>query len=287
MPLEAHQASTAARSAPPSCIRATSSRSTGSRGVPAGTPPAALPHCDERAQPSHASLAVRTGIYRPYRIHLQAEAGRRTADRADVILGGDGDDNAGGLDGDDYIDGGTGNDEIGGDRGRDVLIGGPGDDSTPAPPTRTAATAPTPASTANTSSSASSPSSRPARGAHGRLNVDKGRRPDRVAREEKTPVSRKRPWAEGIRARCWPHTCYTGGGDRLTSTIRGAGTVPDHQERPPTALAHGAVKSGDIERVRRDVDQSEARVAHDQKTSAARKERELRRKAKRKQDAKP
>jgi hypothetical protein len=42
-------------------------------------------------------------------------------------------------------------------------------------------------------------------------------------------------------------------------------------------MAHGAVKSGDIERVRRDVDQSEARVAHDKKITAARKEQELRR----------
>ena len=30
--------------------------------------------------------------------------------------------------------------------------------------------------------------------------------------------------------------------------------MPDHQERPPVALAHGATQSGDIERVRRDVD---------------------------------
>ncbi len=61
--------------------------------------------------------------------------------------------------------------------------------------------------------------------------------------------------------------------------------MPDHEERPPTTLAHGAVKSGDIERVRRDVDESEARVAQNQKKSAARKERELRRKGDRKQDA--
>jgi len=54
--------------------------------------------------------------------------------------------------------------------------------------------------------------------------------------------------------------------------------MPDHEERPPSTMAHGAVKSGDIERVRRDVDQSEARVAHDTKITAARKEQELRRK---------
>ena len=60
--------------------------------------------------------------------------------------------------------------------------------------------------------------------------------------------------------------------------------MTDHDERPPGALAHGPVKSGDIERVRRDVDQSDAHVAHDKKTSAARRERELRREAQRRQD---
>ena len=54
--------------------------------------------------------------------------------------------------------------------------------------------------------------------------------------------------------------------------------MPEHKERPPSTMAHGAVKSGDIERVRRGVDQSEARVAHDKKITAARKEQELRRK---------
>jgi hypothetical protein len=60
--------------------------------------------------------------------------------------------------------------------------------------------------------------------------------------------------------------------------------MPDHAERPPNALAHGPVKSGDIERVRRDVDESDARVVHDKKTSAARRERELRREAQRRHD---
>jgi hypothetical protein len=60
--------------------------------------------------------------------------------------------------------------------------------------------------------------------------------------------------------------------------------MTDHEERPPSALAHGPVKSGDIERVRRDVDQSHAHAAHDKKTSAARRERELRREAERGQD---
>jgi multidrug resistance efflux pump len=61
--------------------------------------------------------------------------------------------------------------------------------------------------------------------------------------------------------------------------------MPDHEERPPSTLAHGAVKSGDIERVRRDVDRSEARVSHDKKITAARKEQELRRKDTSEEDA--
>jgi len=63
--------------------------------------------------------------------------------------------------------------------------------------------------------------------------------------------------------------------------------MPDHEERPPSTLAHGAVKSGDIERVRRDVDKSEARVAHDKKIIAARKEEQLRRKNTSEEDAEP
>ena len=61
--------------------------------------------------------------------------------------------------------------------------------------------------------------------------------------------------------------------------------MPDHEERPPSTLAHGAVKSGDIERVRQDVDKSEARVAHDKKITAARKEEQLRRKNPSEEDA--
>ena len=53
--------------------------------------------------------------------------------------------------------------------------------------------------------------------------------------------------------------------------------MTDHDERPPNALARGPVKSDDVERVRRDVDESDARVTHEKKTSAARHERELRR----------
>lgn len=59
--------------------------------------------------------------------------------------------------------------------------------------------------------------------------------------------------------------------------------MTDHEERPPNALAHGPVKSDDVERVRRDVGESGARVAKETKTSAARRERELRREAERRE----
>ena len=52
--------------------------------------------------------------------------------------------------------------------------------------------------------------------------------------------------------------------------------MPDHEERPPTALAHGAAKSSDIERVRRNVDKAEARVTHDGQAATARRRRRLR-----------
>ncbi len=61
--------------------------------------------------------------------------------------------------------------------------------------------------------------------------------------------------------------------------------MTDRDEPPPSALAHGPVKNDDIERVRREVDESGARVAGDIKTSAARRERELRREAERRQDS--
>lgn len=63
--------------------------------------------------------------------------------------------------------------------------------------------------------------------------------------------------------------------------------MPDHDERPPNALAHGPVKSGDIDRVRREVDESDARVTHAKKASAERREQELRREAEPGPDAKP
>ena len=60
--------------------------------------------------------------------------------------------------------------------------------------------------------------------------------------------------------------------------------MPDHQERPAASLAHGSVKSSDIERVRKAVDKSDARALHDDQASAAKREQRLRRRdAKREQ----
>ena len=64
--------------------------------------------------------------------------------------------------------------------------------------------------------------------------------------------------------------------------------MPDHEERPPTALAHGAAKSSDIERVRRNVDEAEVRVTDDAQNSTERRRRRLRdREAQRDEDAQP
>ena len=46
--------------------------------------------------------------------------------------------------------------------------------------------------------------------------------------------------------------------------------MPDHRDKPPTALAHGAAKSSDIERVRRDVDEVEVRAVQEAEVSVAR-----------------
>ena len=64
--------------------------------------------------------------------------------------------------------------------------------------------------------------------------------------------------------------------------------MTEHREPSAGALAHGAAKSSDIERVRRNVDKAEVRVTHDAQTSAARRRRRLRgREAQRRDDAQP
>ena len=46
--------------------------------------------------------------------------------------------------------------------------------------------------------------------------------------------------------------------------------MPDHRDRPASALAHGPAKSNDIERVRRDVDEADAHAVRTEEVSVAR-----------------
>jgi hypothetical protein len=46
--------------------------------------------------------------------------------------------------------------------------------------------------------------------------------------------------------------------------------MPDHRDKPPSALAHGPAKCSDIERVRRDVDEVDARSVRAEKVSVER-----------------
>jgi hypothetical protein len=60
---------------------------------------------------------------------------------------------------------------------------------------------------------------------------------------------------------------------------QGVESMPEHKDRPPTALAHGSAKSSDIERVRRDVDGAKLCVENAEQASAARGRRRRSRKA--------
>ena len=46
--------------------------------------------------------------------------------------------------------------------------------------------------------------------------------------------------------------------------------MPDHRDKPASALAHGPAKRTDIERVRRDVDEADARSVRAEEVSVAR-----------------
>jgi hypothetical protein len=46
--------------------------------------------------------------------------------------------------------------------------------------------------------------------------------------------------------------------------------MPDHRDRPASALAHGPAKSSDIERARRDVDEADAQSERAEEVSVAR-----------------
>jgi hypothetical protein len=46
--------------------------------------------------------------------------------------------------------------------------------------------------------------------------------------------------------------------------------MPDHRDKPASALAHGPAKCSDIERVREDVDEADARSLRAEELSLAR-----------------
>ena len=64
--------------------------------------------------------------------------------------------------------------------------------------------------------------------------------------------------------------------------------MPDHEERSASALAHGAAKASDVDRVREDVEHAEMTVAHDEKVAAVRRAQRVdEREARRLHDAAP
>jgi hypothetical protein len=46
--------------------------------------------------------------------------------------------------------------------------------------------------------------------------------------------------------------------------------MPDHRDKPASAMAHGAAKCSDVERVRRDVDEADGRAVRAEEVSIAR-----------------
>ena len=62
--------------------------------------------------------------------------------------------------------------------------------------------------------------------------------------------------------------------------------MPDHRDKPASALAHGPAKGSDIERVRRHADEADARSVSAEEVSVARhRQRVSKRAAERQEDA--
>ena len=52
--------------------------------------------------------------------------------------------------------------------------------------------------------------------------------------------------------------------------MRGTDRMPDYRDKPASSLAHGPAKGSDIERVRRDADDADARSVRAEEASVAR-----------------
>ena len=46
--------------------------------------------------------------------------------------------------------------------------------------------------------------------------------------------------------------------------------MPDHQDKPASAMAHGPAKRSDVERIRRDISEADARSVHAEEVAVAR-----------------
>jgi hypothetical protein len=67
-----------------------------------------------------------------------------------------------------------------------------------------------------------------------------------------------------------------------------SGCMPDHRDKPASAMAHGSAKCSDIERVRRDLDRADARAVRAEEVSVARhRQRVVGRVADHERDARP
>jgi hypothetical protein len=52
--------------------------------------------------------------------------------------------------------------------------------------------------------------------------------------------------------------------------MRGAGAMPDHRDKPASAMAHGPAKRSDVERVRRELSDADERSVHAEEVAVAR-----------------
>lgn len=46
--------------------------------------------------------------------------------------------------------------------------------------------------------------------------------------------------------------------------------MPDHRDKPASAMAHGPAKTGDVERVRREIGEADERLVHEEEVAVAR-----------------
>jgi hypothetical protein len=81
-------------------------------------------------------------------------------------------------------------------------------------------------------------------------------------------------------------TCYTESERRVVLITGGAGGMPDYRDKPASAMAHGPAKQGDIERIRREIGEADARALRAEEVAVVHhRQRVSRRTAEREKDA--